>query len=227
MQRFKTYEDERLGGVCFGCGALPTTRDHAPPRVFLDKPYPENIVQVDSCAACNQSASLDEQYVACLIEVTLCGSTEPDDLQRPKIARTLSRDPALRARLARAKIDIDGHIGFQPESERVTRVLTKMARGLWYFEHAEAPTDMGTTCRLWTAPLTPEESSEFFSTNLLQPWPEIGSRAYVRACRGLVGPEYSSGWLEVQKGRFWCSTDDYRVRMILSDYLFVDVALVP
>ena len=226
MQRFKTYEDERLGGVCFSCGATPTTRDHAPPRVFLDKPYPKDIIKVESCSACNESASLDEQYVACLIEVALRGNTDPDDLQRPKVARTLRRDPALRARLARAKFDVDGYIEFQPETERVIRVLTKMARGLWYFEHAEAPTDAEAICRLWTAPLTPQEASEFSRTNLLQGWPEIGSRAYVRACRGLVDPEYSSGWIEIQEGRFSYSTDDGRVRMILSDYLFVDVTLV-
>ncbi|WP_428118699.1 hypothetical protein [Candidatus Poriferisodalis sp.] len=225
MLRYETFADVRLGGGGFNCGSVASTRDHAPPKVFLDEPYPDNIIKVASCAACNESASLDEQYVACLIEATLRGSTDPDDLQRSKIARTLRRDPALRSKLARAKFDVDGYIAFQPESDRVSRVLTKMARGLWYFEHAEAPTDMETICRWWTAPLSPAAEAEFFRTSSLQGWPEIGSRAFVRACRGLVDSTHSSGWLELQEGRFSYSTDDGRVRMILSDYLYVDALM--
>lgn len=229
MQRFKTYVDERLGGVCFSCGSLPTTRDHAPPKVFLDKPYPNNIIQVESCEPCNRVTASDEQYVACLIEVTLRGSTDPDDLQRPNIAKTLRRVPALRSRLAQARYDIDGSTGFRCEPERVDRVLVKMARGLWYFDHAEAPTDALAICRWLPAPLSPEQEAQFFQTSGLQLLPEIGSHAFVRTLlpiRMTEPSKYGDGWVDIQEGRFSYSTDDSRVRMILSDYLFVDVQMI-
>lgn len=229
MQRFKTYEDKRLGGVCFNCGSLPTTRDHAPPKVFLDKPYPKNIIKVGSCGACNAVTSSDEQYLACLIEVTLRGSTDPDDLQRSNIAKTLRRAPALRSRLDQARYDIDGSTGFRCELERVNRVLEKMARGLWYFDHAEALTDAYAICRWWPAPLSPEQETDFFQTSGLQLLPEIGSHAFVRTLlpTSMTEPsKYGDGWVDIQEGRFSYSTDDSRVRMILSDYLFVDVQII-
>ena len=226
MQRFETCPDERLGGVCFNCGSRPTTRDHAPPKVFLDKPYPKNIIRVESCGGCNAVTSSDEQYVACLIEVTLRGSTDPDDLRRTNIAKTLRRAPALRSRLAQARYDIDGITGFLPEPERVSRVLEKMARGLWYFDHAEAPSDAHTVCRWWPAPMSLAQEAGFFQTSWLQGWPEIGSHAFMRTLQSTERSKYGDGWVDIQEGRFSYSTDDSRVRMILSDYLFVDVQMI-
>jgi hypothetical protein len=196
--------------------------------VFLDKPYPKNIVKVGSCGACNAATSADEQYVACLIEVALRGSTDPDDLQRPNIAKTLRRAPALRSRLDQARYDIDGSTGFRSEPERVNRVLEKTARGLWYFDHAEALTDAYAICRWWPAPLSPERETEFFQTSGLQLLPEIGSHAFGRTLLPISMTEqskYGDGWVDIQESRFSYSTDDSRVRMILSDYLFVDVQM--
>src|SRR5690242_14029536 len=70
----KMYIDERHLAFCAFCGDAPGTRDHVPPRVFLDKPYPDNVPVVGSCFECNNGASLDEEYVACLLEAAVCNT---------------------------------------------------------------------------------------------------------------------------------------------------------
>lgn len=137
MQRYKLFHDERLGGTCFHCGrADPETVDHVPPKMFLDEPYPDDLITVPSCRRCNSEPSDDEQYVASLIEVVVCGTTDPRQLKRRKITKTLEHAPALRERLRQASTARNGEHSVQPEKERVDLVLEKIARGLWRFETA-------------------------------------------------------------------------------------------
>jgi hypothetical protein len=56
-----------------------------------DDPFPTNLPVVGTCGPCNAGASLDEEYVACLIEVAACGSSVPEDLDRPRVHRALAR----------------------------------------------------------------------------------------------------------------------------------------
>jgi len=67
MKRLPNYADQRFNGQCVYCGAYSDTKEHVPPKVFLDRPFPENLPVVESCAKCNTGFSLDEEYLACLI----------------------------------------------------------------------------------------------------------------------------------------------------------------
>jgi hypothetical protein len=44
MEQLKSYADNRLVNGCVYCGGPEETRDHVPSRVFLDPPYPENLI---------------------------------------------------------------------------------------------------------------------------------------------------------------------------------------
>lgn len=91
MQQLPDFGDERNKRWCVLCGGPMETRDHAPSRIFLDEPYPENLLVLASCLDCNQSFSLDEEYLACLIECARAGSVEKDGSERPKVAKTVAR----------------------------------------------------------------------------------------------------------------------------------------
>jgi len=97
------------------------TRDHVPSRVFLDEPYPENLPLLPSCLSCNNSFSLDEEYLACLIEAAKAGSIDKACADRPKIARILAHTPALKARIASARLESAGNISWTPEESRVQK----------------------------------------------------------------------------------------------------------
>lgn len=230
MQRYKLFHDERLGGTCFHCGrANPETDDHVPPKVFLDKPYPDNLITVPSCGPCNSKSSDDEQYVASLIEVVVCGTTDPRQLERRKISETLEHAPALRERLRQASTTRNGGHLVQPEQERVDLVMEKTARDLWCFEATQDTADYRVVVSCDVAPLMEERDMRFFFASGfgISGWGEIGSRGCIRSCLGEHESAYGAGWEDVQVGRFSYSADssDDHVRMIFSNYLYVTVHL--
>lgn len=112
------------------CGKAPGTADHCPSKVLLDKPYPLNLPTVTACAKCNRSFSLDEEFVACLIECVSCCSVDPECLSRKSIGKILTRSPKLAAKIqALLAHAVDGPRLWEESLERVKRVVLKLARG--------------------------------------------------------------------------------------------------
>lgn len=228
MRQVPTFFDDRLVGGCTYCGGLADTRDHVPPRVFLDQPFPENLPVVGSCTTCNGGASLDEQYVACALEVAVAGSAEPDLLERDVIRRTLQRSPELRERLAGSiQRGLVGDSTFLPEGDRVQRVADKTARAIWRFETGEHEPDVQT--RVEFCPLDALDHSrreEFLRPTRSEIFPEVGSRMMVLQIEsdGLLGGH----WEVVQPDRFAYLISiggavSSTVRMVIRGYLAVEV----
>jgi hypothetical protein len=103
MDPRQLFSDERLRGFCVYRGRAPESRDHCPSKVLLDEPFPPNLPVVEACLECNNNSSLDEQYVACLIEAVVCGSTNANNIFRLHIKRILEETPGLAARLENGK----------------------------------------------------------------------------------------------------------------------------
>ncbi len=128
MKRVECYCDGRILTGCFHCGGLADTVDHTPPKVLLDKPYPEEMIVVPSCYACNNSASLDESWLACVIDCVVTGEVDAGRVSRPAIAKMLAHSPALAASMAAIRTVDETGTTFSPDMERVRRIVTKIAR---------------------------------------------------------------------------------------------------
>ena len=126
MDQLKCFGDERNKGFCVHCGGPDETVDHVPSKVLLDQPYPENMIVCPSCLSCNNALSVDETYVACLLECVLAGEAVPAKLHRPKIAELLKRNTSLLERLRRARSDGDGGPVWAVENEREKAVVLKL-----------------------------------------------------------------------------------------------------
>ena len=120
--------------ICVYCGKVATTKDHVPPKLLLEKPFPINLQTVRSCQRCNQGASLDEQYFLVLLGHI---STSPNIVTKIDIGgvidRTLNLSPALEESLTQA-LDVDevsGRVFIRHDAERMNRVLKKIAIGLY------------------------------------------------------------------------------------------------
>lgn len=50
--------------LCCYCGYWADTVYHVPSKVFLNKPYPDNLPVVSCCKNCNEEFAFDEEYVA-------------------------------------------------------------------------------------------------------------------------------------------------------------------
>ncbi|MVB12076.1 hypothetical protein CAFE_28070 [Caprobacter fermentans] len=53
---------------CVYCGDVADTREHCPSKVFLSKPYPDDLPVVPACQKCNNGFSKDELYTKAFIE---------------------------------------------------------------------------------------------------------------------------------------------------------------
>jgi len=211
------------------CGGAVETRDHVPSRVLLDEPYPSNLPVVPACGTCNQGFSLDEEYLACLVECVICGSSAPNDITRPKVRRILAERSALAARLAAACMEMDSTTRFGVEDDRVRKVVLKLARGHAAFElHAPHFDDPSEIVTVPMQAMSVEARSAFErhpGISSLAFWPEVGSRAMQRLIG--IGETSATGWITAQEGRYRylaASTDQgIVVRAVLSEYLACEV----
>lgn len=223
MRRLDSYADSRTTSCCAHCGGPMQTRDHAPSKVLLDQPYPPDLPLVPACSACNEGFSLDEEYLACLLECVIRGSTRPDDMARENISRKLATQPALAARIEKGRRATPEGLVWDVEQARVDNVLIKLAQAHAFFELADARFD--SPPRVSSMPLqamSPELRDAFENPpgGLLTGWPEVGSRAMQRLVEG-DGP-----WLEVQPGRYRYMAHagpPAIIRIVLSEYLAAEV----
>ncbi len=223
MKRVDCYGDSRILTGCFHCSAEADTVDHAPPKVLLDKPYPSEMIVVPSCYDCNNSASLDESWLACVIECVVTGEVEPARVSRPAIAKMLAHSPALATAMGGIRSVDENGTTFNPDMDRVRRIVTKIARAHAayelheHFEHEPIAVDVFPLRLLSDDAL---HDFECLGGGGLAMWPGVGSRAMQRLVEGYPGDR--PGWVVVQEGRYRYMAgieDGHVVRMVLSEYL--------
>lgn len=235
MDPRKLFLDERLKetGSCVYCGAKANSRDHVPSKVLLDDPLPSNLPVVEACSDCNGGFSLDEQYLACFLECVLVGASNPDLLQRPKIKHILNDKIHLRNRIQSCcRTDDKGGLIWFPEIERVRNVVIKLARGHAAYELSipqfEPPNEVSVTPLI---SMSDADRSAFENAGAYSPedgtlqislWPELGSRAFRRACGASPYSNQRGPWVIIQPNRYRYTVDQYggvKVRIAIAEYL--------
>jgi len=215
----------RLDGMCCYCGDFPDTRDHVPSKVLLNDPFPENLPVVPCCSSCNQNFSKDEEYFACLIECIVSGSVEIENLKRDKIKRILTNKRGLQKRLSNALVKEDTGTYFKVEQKRIENVLLKLAKGHAQFD-ASSPL-LGTPTYLVYKPIhtmTQEENDRFFSGPIIEKYPEVGSRMFLKIAQDntpyatweVVQDSVYAYLITSQMGRL-------SVRLIIADFLAAEI----
>lgn len=233
MDSISEFADERHKGMCLHCCRglqnQAASRDHVPSKCCLIEPYPNNLPVIRICAACNNGFSADEEYLAAFVGCVLVGSTDPNLQRIPSAARVLVRNEALRARIENARAEFTTRGGQQrvvwnPEIDRINRIVVKNARGHALYELGEAILHSPT--RVWSAPLetlSPHDRDDFELVPAANVWPEVGSRMMTRL---LTQQDLSNGWLVVQESiyRYCASHDDgILIRSVLFEYLATEV----
>lgn len=208
MQQLRCYGDDRNKGFCVHCGGPSETVDHVPSKVLLDEPYPENLMAASACRKCNNDFSIDEEYLACLLECVIAGSAVPENLHRIKIARILRGNSSLLARLQRARTDGTEGPVWAAETNRVNRVVLKLARCHAAFELNEPQLHEPSHLGFRPLPLMTEDERESFERDddAFGIWPEVGSRAMQRVL--VAGTDaFVKGWVTVQEGNYLLNHD--------------------
>lgn len=227
------FVDERQKSWCVHCGAwidaVASNFDHAPSKALLREPHPANLPVVRVCVACNSGNSLDEEYFATFLGCVLAGSTDPDAQLDSRIARTLRRSPKLRSRIEAAKKAVPAADGlprliWEPEWDRVKRVVLKNARGHAFYEYGEPMLDAPQ--QIWVKPLETLTDDERTALEDLigAGWSEVGSRMLTRC---LSGQDLEGAWVVVQPGVYRYTVGQnggLTVRTIIAEYLATEVS---
>lgn len=217
------FSDNRLNNCCY-CGGASETRDHVPSKVFLDLPYPPNLPLVECCNQCNNSFSLDEEYLACALECLIQGTTEIDKLSRQKVKNALDKNVSLKRRIeySRGLFANDNEVKIGIEKHRLFKILMKLARGHIRFENSEHYYDEPTFfMHKLLKDMTTEEFKQFNEPIEREILPELGSRAFLKVI--LHNKSIYSTWTTVQDGNYRYFVHPFRsgviVRFIIFDFL--------
>ncbi len=222
MRQLRTFGDNRTLSYCTFCGAIPETKDHCPSKIFLDEPYPENLPVVQSCLKCNNDFSIDEEYVACFLSCLVDATTKPEKISRSKIQRILSEKPLLLKRIEKqSKVLLAGVMQIEPESERLKRVIVKLARGHALHEIHELCMQAPSETRINTVNnFSSQEWHAFANPEALTLFPEVGSRAMQRL--RVEDGTFFLDWIIAQKDTYsyYVSQNHaVEVRILLLNYL--------
>jgi hypothetical protein len=234
MEEIAHFTDERHKAWCIHCSApmanSHTNRDHVPTKGLLDRPLPPHVPQIEVCKECNTGFSLDEEYFVTFLSCVHAGNTAPSEQRNTKIGRALTRNPSLAARIEAAKqitVAEDGRhqIIWQPEIERIHRVILKNAKGHAFYEYGEPMLDDPVSVSaIPLISMNQQQRNDFEKAGgPFAGWPEVGGRMMTRI---MTGQDLDDGWVNVQD-------DIYRyvvfqqgiltVRSVIHNYLATEV----
>lgn len=208
---------------CCYCGELADTVDHVPSKVFLDKPYPENLPVVPCCKRCNEQFSLDEEYVAVLLECVRWQTLEPREFTREKVRKIVEHNPAI-LETVRETVSplLDGHFTIDSNNARLNKVLTKLIAGHLRFEGLDQWfLHDGLEIHLYQdIHANREFYKQFHSPIHSGLLPEVGSRALMTL---VENGDAGSWWFVVQSGNYeYCvAPDNSEVRITIQDFFGV------
>lgn len=109
---------------CIYCGGLSDTREHVPSKVFLNRPFPDDLPTLPACQKCNNGFSADELYTNTYIECTK-SIYENGNLDSIEIESNDRKE----IKEAKQAVKSSYIIGCFKEDDRIIRILYKLALG--------------------------------------------------------------------------------------------------
>lgn len=231
---------------CVYCGNISDTREHAPSRVFLSKPYPEEDLPVlPACQRCNNGFSNDELYTEVYIATMKYLSGYSDSLSEQNQERIYQNTAFSDAQNDLSKYYKEEKI---PTNEKVVRILTKLAICHMVYELSEGycindaciePTSVSYSFAfdMTTDEKEPFDSFIFMNDKIV---PEIGSRVFdkifvlepvlQRVDNGEQSklPMLIMNWSDIQEHNYryiaWLENDNsFHVRIVIHDFLYAEI----
>lgn len=192
--------------ICIYCGGHADSKDHVPPRSFLERPYPPNLLTVPSCKKCNRGFSLDEEY--CLIAMSLAGfsgSLLEKVREGGVVDRALAYSPGLDDLITQNReTDENGRGWLRPDLKRFANVLVKIARGLFFLRYGHRSNGRFGPAEVFHEHQVPAQIKALAcGVPPVRFWPEVGTRALERAVRkSCLAQDREPNWERIQTDVF-------------------------
>ena len=141
-----------MSDLCYYCGCVATTVEHAPPRAIFPKPkdspdgrdYRRNLITVPSCEVHNTEKSKEDEYLRFVLVMSLPSNEVAMSQLLTNIRRSIERSPKLLERLLVKTQNVVVHdsvtdtwhetIAIQPEEHRLLSMFTHIAKALYFHE---------------------------------------------------------------------------------------------
>lgn len=115
------------------------SRDHFPPKLLLNPPYPPNLRTVPACRECNDGYSKDEEYYRLIVIGLFCFGETAESIFEGPMSRSFDRIPSLEAKMFDS-LGVDGERPFvKTEEKRLSRIAQKMAIAVHYIKTGFRP----------------------------------------------------------------------------------------
>ena len=231
---------------CIYCGDLSDTREHAPSKVFLSKPYPhEDLPVLPACLTCNNGFSKDELYTEVYIDAMKYLSGYADSLSKENQERMKPNTAFLDAQNDLSKYYSGESI---PVNEKVIRILTKLSVCHMVYELSEGycvndaciqPTSVAYSFAFDITTEEKKKNNDFIFMNNEQV-PEIGFRVFdkirvlepvlqaINSEEQLKVPMVIMLWSDIQEHNYryvaWLENDDtFHVKIVIHDFLYAEI----
>lgn len=242
----KMYLEFRRDGLrkCIYCGNTADTREHAPSKIFLNEPYPNDLIVLPACKDCNNSFSADELYSEVYIDSLKYLSGFKDSLSKENTIRLYKSTAFSDAQNAYKNYIETGKIEL---NNKLKRILIKLSVCHCVYELSEGYS-------IGNNVLDCESIEVFFGLNMSRTrikefhmpvymndkvLPELGSRVYdniyviepvLTPVNGGESKIISSAimlWTVIQEGNYeyiaWIEDDKMHVKIAIHDFVFSHV----
>ncbi len=212
--------------VCIYCGTTGhITNDHIPPKLLLERPYPENLLTVPACFPCNQSFQKDDEYTRAI----LCS----DVRARENTAAQFNLSAVLRSLERPSAIGFKQYLASQTQPSKVlnfqgfplgtvTEVGNQRVNGVrgarlikaLYYAETGAPISAESTIKVaGKTGLRPSDEATKTIALIMHNLPDWREKSFGTAFSylGGLGPLFSVWLLGLYGFFFWCGTIDYHL----------------
>lgn len=229
---------------CVYCGEKSDTREHCPSKVFLSKPYPDDLPVLPACFKCNNSFSADEMYTEIYIDALKFFSGNSNILS-DKTKKHIENNTAFSD--AQADWAIFRETGVMKKREKIYRILTKLSICHMVYDLSEGysvdgcsikPSQIEYKTDIEMSNHEKEEFNDiiFMSDKVL---PSLGSRVFDRifvlspVLAEIIGEETIESpmaimdWNDVQDENYryiaWLENDDtFHIKIVIHNFLYVE-----
>jgi hypothetical protein len=209
--------------ICAYCGKpKKLTKDHVPPKLLLEQPYPPNLWTVPACEDCNASFKADDEYTRAVLTVDLRANwnNAAQSNLRPML-RSLQHPNALgfakylagQSKSARVLTPTGSPVMvIEPDTERINKTGARIMRGLYYRESGNPVPETAAIVLASKAGLTADHPDVLTMARIFNHFSDwrngnIGTAfSYV----GVFGPQLSIWGMLLYDYFFWCGSIDER-----------------
>ena len=209
---------------CIYCSNIADSREHLPPRIFVDTPNINEWNIVPACRNCNNGYSEEEQLVACIVEYIIALIYYKGEIQREKIKHTFEKRPKILEKIKKLCVVENNLLQIDRSViDMIKRIVLKIAKGHFMYECNVFLSDDVDILIDFEPLLDKERLDEFNSPIICNYIPEIGSRASNQLYIMMGKNQVMYPWKVVDNDNYRYAISPSVLRIVIREFLYIKI----